>query len=83
MLAREFVYWLQGYFEISGSTALTPQQVDLIKRHLNLVFIHEIDPSYPDNQQQALNQAHSGQGWGAEVKPSNPLDDSNNPIARC
>lgn len=60
MTSREFCYWLQGHFEINGNVpnALRVDQVDMIKRHLALVFKHEIDPSYPN--QQALNEIHGG-----------------------
>ena len=48
MTSRDLVYWLQGFFEISGDTSLTPKQVDIIKNHLAMVFVHEIDPSFGD-----------------------------------
>jgi len=67
MKATEFCYWLQGFFEIvninesglnTGPRSLTSQQVEIIQRHLNLVFKHEIDPSYPN--QEELNKIHEG-----------------------
>lgn len=45
MTSRDFCCWLQGYFEIHGENNLTNAQVEMIQRHLALVFIHEIDPS--------------------------------------
>lgn len=52
MTSKDFCYWLQGYFEINGAgkptAAMTPEQTDMVKRHLALVFKHEIDPSIPD-----------------------------------
>lgn len=57
MTARDFAYWLQGYFEIGlnhipiRDRSFTPDQIEMIQKHLNLVFIHEIDPS--------INQKHS------------------------
>jgi hypothetical protein len=59
----EFCYWLQGFFEIAkaGGTqcpALTGDQVGVISKHLDLVFIHEIDGLYPKGQQEALNKKH-------------------------
>lgn len=47
MTSRDFCYWLQGYFELESDTTptLTNSQVNTIKNHLALVFIHEIDPS--------------------------------------
>jgi len=38
MLSTEFTFWLQGYFEISDSNNLSPQQVQIIRDHLALVF---------------------------------------------
>lgn len=60
MESKSFVYWLQGYFEISQTNqGLSPEQVQIIKNHLNLVFKHEIDPSMggPEHQQE-LNKIH-------------------------
>ena len=34
----QFCYWLKGYFELSNSNELTPEQVAAIKEHLSLVF---------------------------------------------
>lgn len=39
---ENFAFWLQGYFEINGtSNELTPMQVQIIKDHLALVFRKE------------------------------------------
>lgn len=77
MKSRDFCYWLQGYFEINGGTKLEPHQVDCIKRHLGLVFAHEIDPSMgPQEHQQTLNAVHGTPAW---QKP--PSSDGSTP--RC
>lgn len=61
MSSREFIYWLQGFFEISGAKEVTPEQVEIIKNHMAMVFIHEIDPSYGNSaHQNQLNVAHNG-----------------------
>ena len=62
MKASEFCYWLQGYFEIAGSTpqepgAINSQQSATIQRHLALVFAHELDKQHGDADQQAKLQA--------------------------
>ena len=60
MTSRDFCYWLQGFFELKETTAaITPTQEEQIQKHLALVFKHEIDPSFPAEQQQALNQIHN------------------------
>lgn len=62
MTARDFAFWLQGLFELSDPTTLDARQTTLIKRHLNLVFKHEIDPSYSSDPvvQQTLQETHDG-----------------------
>jgi len=63
MTSRDFCYFLQGFFELQGTNqALTPEQVQIIRNHLKLVFLHEIDPSYSDNKivQQIFQNIHDG-----------------------
>lgn len=58
MTSRDFCYWLQGHFEIGTEETLSPEQVSLIKKHLAMVFLHEIDPSFgKDNE--ALDEIHN------------------------
>ena len=60
MTSRDFAYWLQGFFEISNATFISPEQTKMIKKHLNLVFKHEIYPSMGDEKhQQELNAFHN------------------------
>lgn len=59
MQSRDFCFWLQGYFEIAGETALSKEQVKMIQQHLALVFVHEIDPSIPDPTGE-LQKIHDG-----------------------
>lgn len=59
MKSTEFCYWLQGLFELTDVKTLDAKQTQLIKNHLALVFKHEIDPSYGDEEhQQALQEIH-------------------------
>ncbi len=37
----QFCYWLQGYFELGQVSELNPDQVRVIKDHLQLVFKKE------------------------------------------
>ena len=52
MTSRDFCYWLQGYFELNeelnDGRGLGAAQTEMVKRHLAMVFKHEIDPSIPD-----------------------------------
>lgn len=62
MTSRDFCFWLQGLFELGGDNAsfLNEDQTDSIKKHLGLVFEHEIDPSMgPKEHQEKLNQIHA------------------------
>ncbi len=72
MTSRDFCFWLQGFLELhdpsQGETTpgdarpkLNVTQVECVKRHLALVFKHEIDPSMGDKKtQDALNKIHNG-----------------------
>jgi hypothetical protein len=69
MQARDFCYWLQGFFEITEAdghkTNLRDTQVDIIKRHLTMVFAHDIDPKMGDPEhQKKLNNIHNWDGKG-------------------
>tara|TARA_R110002020_G_scaffold441478_2_gene652256 strand:+ start:1706 stop:1930 length:225 start_codon:yes stop_codon:yes gene_type:complete len=44
MNSIDFCYWLQGFFELSGTETLTDDQLEIIKNHLNLAFVHQINP---------------------------------------
>lgn len=64
MTSRDFAFWLQGYFEIEDANGTTQpinaEKVEIIKKHLAMVFIHEIDPLDGNEKMQAkLNAAHS------------------------
>ncbi len=78
MTSRDFAYWLQGFFEIGGDSliSLNATQMQCIRNHLNMVFVHEIDPSHGNKQhQEKLSAAHQGGGSGVDWgKP---------PKARC
>jgi len=60
MTSRDFVYWLQGFFELTGATTgLDANQTNTIRSHLALVFKHEIDPSMGcPAHQAALDEIH-------------------------
>ena len=79
MKAVEFCYWLQGLFELAEPTTLSAHQTDLIKKHLNLVFYHDIDPGYSDDpdEQKKLNEIHSGP---LEQKPIEELLGPQQPV---
>lgn len=63
MTSRDFVFWLQGFFEVSDAKDLDEKQTKQVKKHLALVFQHEIDPSMGDeHHQENLNETHHGGG---------------------
>jgi chorismate mutase len=45
MTAEQFTYWLQGFFELSGTTTLNEQQVKIVKDHIALV-LNKVTPEY-------------------------------------
>ena len=75
MTSRDFVYFLQGLFELGNPTSLDERQTELIRKHLALVFKHEIDPSMGGAEHQAdLNTIHA---------PSSPTPSSGKTVYRC
>ena len=58
--SRQFCEWLNATLAISRQGNMSPAFVACIAKALGDVFLHEIDPSYPPEQQQELNQAHQG-----------------------
>jgi hypothetical protein len=75
MTSRDFCYWLQGYLEVAKPSSILSDEVAMIQRHLNMVFLHEIDPSFGDQKAQAsLNQIHQGV---PNTPPPSP------PVYRC
>ncbi len=69
MTPINFAYWLQGYFEISDSNTLTPEQVKMIRAHLNLVFFHAIDPETLKDKSEKLKyqKIHDGAKSGDTI----------------
>jgi len=77
MTSRDFCYWLQGFFELKPSQAgLSPRQIKMIRKHLDLVFAHEIDPDTDKGDpvlRKQLDAIHGSTGGGS----------ASNPIIRC
>lgn len=46
MKENEFVFWLRGFFELSGATTLDEQQVKIINDHIDLVLTKITPTSY-------------------------------------
>jgi hypothetical protein len=59
LTSRDFAYWLQGFYEVGKPTSIDENQTELIRKHLNMVFVHEIDPSFPAEQREKLANSHS------------------------
>lgn len=75
MTSRDFVYWLQGYLELRRADKNSPehlsfQQVQVIENHLNMVFKHEIDPSFgPPEKVKELSEIHERIKELSKTKP--------------
>lgn len=41
MTPRDFSCWLQGFFDLSGAKTLTEPQLTMVKRHLDMVMVHD------------------------------------------
>jgi|SRR5271157_2118245 len=81
----DFCYWLQGLFELQSPKKLNAKQTELIRRHLALVFKHDIDMQYGDQaHQQVLNEIHNPptltEPWPfPKPKPGDPVGVPLNP----
>lgn len=74
MTAVNFCYWLMGKLEIDESKqgdaghyteGFSVAQVEVIKRHLAMVFAHDIDPKAGGAEEQAkLNVIHKKDATG-------------------
>lgn len=64
MTARDFCFWLNGFFELDGAeNGIGIKQAGLIKRHLDLVFVHEIDAAIDKGdplKKKELDAIHGG-----------------------
>lgn len=68
MKSRDFVFWLQGYFELSRSVnGLDAGQANMIQQHLRMVFAH--DPDISATPRQTLPPA----AYGSLGPPNNQL----------
>jgi len=81
--ARDFVYWLQGMFELTDPKTLDERQTELVKRHLALVFKHEIDPGMPGEELDAIHAGPPGPPGppGPQGPPGRP--GGRGPLIRC
>jgi len=61
MSPEQFVYWLRGFFELSGAEELTKEQVEMISKHLSLVFDHKA-------KDMPKISYDGGRSWG-DIKP--------------
>ena len=73
MKSVEFCYWLQGLFELGEPKSLNEKQTELIRRHLSMVFSHEIDRRYPPEEQSVLEALHSGASAVLSPEPVRPV----------
>ena len=76
MTPVNFCYFLQGFFEISEvdkEITLTPEQVKMIRAHLNLVFFHAIDPETLKDKSELeklkYQKIHDGAKSGETITP--------------
>jgi hypothetical protein len=63
-----FCNWLSGVLEANSETTLNEKQVALIRERLSDAFIHDIDKTFPPEQQHALHDAHTGTQIVNDVK---------------
>ncbi len=70
MTSRDFCYFLQGFFELRDKSGMSLSQVEIVMKHLSMVFVHEIDPSFGEVQK-VLQEIHDD------------TQDTDRPIPQC
>lgn len=45
MQSQQFCYWLQGSFELNDTCEFSPQETQVIKEHLDMVFQYDHHPN--------------------------------------
>jgi hypothetical protein len=82
MTSRDFCFWLQGFLELRASETpgintaqgLNYDQTQCLRKHLALVFKHEIDPSMGGPiEQTTLDKLHGGGGTGGNASGGGPV----------
>lgn len=68
MTSRDFCYWLQGLFELSTVKELDSTQIAVIKKHLNMVFLHEIDPGFGADKDRLLELHNPPASTGTPIR---------------
>lgn len=53
MNSDQFVFWLQGFFELTESNNLSANQVKMIREHLKLVF-NKVTPPFQKSQEKPI-----------------------------
>ncbi len=70
MTSRDFCYWLQGAMELGRAKSLDEEQTAILRKHLNMVFVHEIDPSLGDEaHREKVKEAHEGTPFSPAGRP--------------
>ena len=57
MQSKDFCYFLKGF--LSDKLSLSDDNIKIIQEQLSSVFQHDIDPSFPSEFTNTLNQIHS------------------------
>ena len=88
MTSRDFCFWLQGKLEGREITDLTDSELNLIPSHLSLAFVHDIDPSMGNEEEQKkLNEIHnfldSDQKININNSFSKPRFEGDGELMRC
>lgn len=87
MTSRDFAFWLQGFFEITegdernAGRGLSPAQAETVRRHLALVFKHEIDPSMKEPEPKTAHEAKLDEAHSPFSPP--PPHTTGGPVYRC
>ncbi len=86
MTPRDFAYFMQSYFELVNPTSIDAETTKKIKAHLNLVFIHTIDPEEEKSSglsNETINAIHNGTAALYVGPVENPEIKGFKPVTGC
>ncbi len=79
MTEKDFVFWLQGFVELTETDSISDKQWLVIKDHLKLVFdkktpdrslLEKVTPTTPQTDWTKLSdQLSKEENWGPDFKP--------------
>lgn len=74
MQSRDFCFWLQGLLEAGKITSLDAEQVEIVRQHLDLVFVHDPNVKQLVHPKVVPNHPKDWDQWPHPTTGDGPFD---------